>query len=226
MPHIAGKSAVTIHVSQSELCNGKSFYLIDQSQLTVTDSKIYNSEGVQIEISDQTKAKLDNCIIYDGKTNGLKALRDSSLQIFNSQISKHAMPQIVLNDSSLIMKNSELFEGDRNGMIIENNSEAFIQDTFISKHIFPQIWIDLESNVELKSTQLTEGAESDIYVQNRSTLHATNCIIRNDKFQFNVQAVNYSKITLEETRVDNYAGEKFYSENNSTITNLLDEVND
>ena len=108
----------------------------------------------------------------------------------------------------------------------ENNSEAFIQDTFISKHSFPQIWIDLESNVELKSTQLTEGSESDIYVQNRSTLHATNCIIRNDKFQFNVQAVNYSKITLEETIVDNYAGEKFYSENNSTITNLLDEVSD
>mgnify|MGYP006351783381 FL=1 len=226
MPHIAGKSAVTIHVSQSELCNGKSFYIIDQSQLTVTDSKIYNSEGVQVEISDQTKAKLDNCVIYGGKTNGLKALRDSSLQIFNSQISKHTLPQIVLNDSSLIMKNSELFEGDRNGIIIENNSEAFIQDTFISKHIFPQIWIDLESNVELKSTQLTEGSESDIYVQNRSTLHATNCIIRNDKFQFNVQAVNYSKITLEETIVDNYAGEKFYSENNSIITNLLDEVSD
>ena len=146
--------------------------------------------------------------------------------IFFNKIWLLIKKKIVLNDSSLIMKNSELFEGDRNGIIIENNSEAFIQDTFISKHIFPQIWIDLESNVELKSTQLTEGSESDIYVQNRSTLHATNCIIRNDKFQFNVQAVNYSKITLEETIVDNYAGEKFYSENNSIITNLLDEVSD
>ncbi|WP_431026862.1 right-handed parallel beta-helix repeat-containing protein [Lysinibacillus sp. LZ02] len=226
MPHIAGKSEVNIQLHQSELYDGKSLYVLDQSQLTVIDCNIYDGDGVQVEISDQTKAKFDNCIISSGKTNGLKAYRDSSLLILNCQILKHAMPQIVLNDSSLIMKDTELLEGERNGLIIENNSEAFIQDTFISKHAFPQIWIDLESNVELKSAQITEGEESDIYVQNKSTLHASNCIIRNDKFQFNVQAVNHSNITLEETIVDNYVGEKFYSENNSTITNLLDEVSD
>lgn len=226
MPHIAGKTNALITIRQTELLKGKSLYVIDQSSLTATDCKIHHSDGVQIEIGDETEAKLTRCTISDGKTNGFKVLRNSHLELDDCQISNHTLPQIVLNDSSLMMKNSELLNGERNGLIVENNSEAFIQDSFITKHVFPQIWIDLASSVELKDTQLTEGAESDIYVQNKSSLHAYNCIIRNDRFQYNVQAVNYSNITLEDTLVENSFGKIFYSENNSVITHSLDEVND
>lgn len=226
MPHIAGKTNAFITVQQSELYEGKSLYVIGQSQLTMSDSKIYNSDGVQIEISDETEAKLKRCTISNGKTNGFKVLRNSNLELDDCQISNHTLPQIVLNDSSLTMKNSELLDGERNGLIVENNSEAYIHDSFITKHVFPQIWIDLASSVELKYTQITEGTESDIYVQNKSSLHASNCIIRNDRFQYNVQAVNYSNITLEDTLVENSFGKIFYSENNSVITHSLDEVSD
>lgn len=226
MPHIAGKSKAFITIQQSELFAGKSLYIIDQSQINVSDCKIYNGNGVQIEISDQTEASFKRCFITNGKTNGFKVLRHSSLQLEDCQISHHTLPQIVLNESSLTMKNSELLDGERNGLIIENKSEAFIYDSFITKHVFPQVWIDLESAVELRHTQITEGAESDIYAQNKSSLHASHCIIRNDKFQYNVQAVNYSNITLEHTLVDNFSGKMFYSENNSVITHSLDEVSD
>lgn len=226
MPHIAGKANASITIHQTEFYKGKSLYIIDQSTLTASDCKIHQSDGVQIEISDQTEANLTRCAVSNGKTNGFKVLRNSHLELNDCQISNHALPQIVLNDSSLTMKNSELLNGERNGLIVENNSEAYIQDSFITKHIFPQIWIDLASSVELKDTQLTEGAESDIYVQNKSSLHASNCIIRNDRFQYNVQAVNYSNITLEDTLVENSFGKIFYSENNSVITHSLDEVND
>ena len=118
-----------------------------------------------------------------------------------------------------------MLQGDKNGFIIENHSEVFIQDSFISSHRYPQIWIDLDSTVELKSTQLTEGHESDIYVQNHSSLYASNCIIQNDKFPFNIQAINHSKINLQQTLIENATGEMFYSENNSEITHTFDEVN-
>ena len=226
MPHIAGKGGVSITVQESELYEGKSLYVIDDSQLSVSDCKIYNSNGVQIEINNRTEAIVERCTISNGKTNGFKIMRGSRLLLEDCQISNHTLPQIVLNDSTLIMKNSELLEGERNGLIIENKGKAFIHDSFITKHDFPQIWIDLESSVHLEYTQITEGAESDIYVQNRSSLHATGCIIRNDRFQYNVQAINYSNITLEDTLVENITGKMFYSENNSSITHSLDEVSD
>ena len=226
MPHIAGKGGVSITIQESELYEGKSLYVIDDSQLSVSDCKIYNSNGVQIEINNRTEAIVERCSISNGKTNGFKIMRGSRLHLEDCQISNHALPQIVLNDSTLVMKNSELLEGERNGLIIENKAKAFIHDSFITKHAFPQIWIDLESSVHLEYTQITEGAESDIYVQNRSSLHATGCVIRNDRFQYNVQAINYSNITLEDTRVENITGKMFYSENNSSITHSLDEVSD
>ncbi|WP_332645547.1 right-handed parallel beta-helix repeat-containing protein [Lysinibacillus sp. 54212] len=225
MPHIAGKAGAIITINHCDLHTGKSFYIIDHSKLYINHSTIHDSSGIQIEITNGTEAHLKNCKIYNGTSNGIKASRNSSLHVYNSQISHHKMPQIAINDSSLIFKGSELLDGARNGFIIENNSEAYIKESFISNHLYPQIWIDLKSNVELFSTQLTKGSESDIYVQNNSTTIANNCIIRNDKFALNIQAVNYSKILLQETIIENPIGDKFYSENNSTITNSLDEVN-
>lgn len=151
-------------------------------------------------------------------------MKDTSVHIIDSQISCHKMPQIIVNDSSLVLKNSELMEGERNGLIIENHAEALIQDSFISNHMYSQLWIDSESSAEVNATQIIEGHESDIFVQNKSVLHASKCIIQNAKFDFNIQAVNFSKIYLSETMVDNSFGSKFYSENNSEISSNLDEI--
>lgn len=225
MPHIAGKTNVQLQVNDSHFNGGKSIYLLDHSAITLQNSHFEKGEGVKIEVADHTIADIKRCKITEGTGNAVKASRDSTVHIYDSQISKHKLPQIVINDSSLIFKNSELLEGGRNGFIIENNSEAFIQDSFISQHLFPQLWINLESTVELSATQLKGGAESDIYVQNKSIVHATNCIIHNDRFNFNVQAVNHSKIDLFQTSVENTFGEKFYSENNSFITQIVDELN-
>ncbi|MBD8036117.1 right-handed parallel beta-helix repeat-containing protein [Solibacillus sp. A46] len=224
LAHIAGKNDSTIHISHSELTGGKSIFVIDHCQLDIIDSVIKDGTGAQIEMIDHINATIQNSKIIDGQTNGIIAMKDTSVNIIESQISSHKMPQVIVNDSSIIFKNSELLEGDRNGFIIKNHAEALIQDSFISNHGYPQIWIDSESTVELKATQLTEGRESDIYVQNNSVLHASNCIIQNAKFNFNIQAVNFSKIYLAETMVDNSFGSKFYSENNSQITYNMDEI--
>ena len=225
MPHIAGKDHATVTISNSELLGGKGIFMIDSCQLDVRESVIKDGTGVQVEIVDQTKATLYKTQISNGENNGIKVMKDATMHIIESQVTTHKMPQIIVNDSSIIFKNSELLHGERNGFIIENHAEAFIQESFISSHIYPQIWIDLESAVELSETQLTEGHESDIYVQNNSTLLASNCIIQNDKFNFNVQAVNNSKINLVQTTVENSVGDKFYSENNSQIIHSLDELN-
>ena len=225
MPHIAGKDHANVSIASSEIDGGKGIFMVDNCQLDIRETTIKNGTGVQVEIVGQTKADLYKTQIQNGASNGIKVMNDATMHITDSQISAHKMPQIIVNDSSIILKNSELLRGERNGLIIENHAEAFIQDSFISNHLYPQIWIDLHSAVELSATQLTEGHESDFYVQNNSTLHANNCIIQNDKFKFNVQAVNNSKINLIQTTVENSVGDKFYSENNSQITYTLDELN-
>ena len=223
MPHIAGKEQTALTVVNSIFDGGKSIYLLEQSHAHITASTFTNSDGVHIEITEETKLTLNNCRIHRGNSNAIKALKNSTLNIFDSHITDHRLPQVVINDSSLIFKNSELLNGERNGFIIENYSEAFIQDSFISKHRYPQIWIDKHSTVEMKTTTITEGQESDIYVQNHSNLYADQCIIRNEQFKFNVQAVNNSKIDLTHSIVENKVGEQFYIENNSFITHKIDK---
>ncbi|MGE7023537.1 right-handed parallel beta-helix repeat-containing protein [Solibacillus cecembensis] len=226
MPHIAGKEQANVAISNSEFTGGKSIFMLEDCQLAVQDSTFQNALGTQIELASRTKATIHRSTISGGTGNAIKVMKDASLEIFESQISSHQMPQIVINDSSLIFKNSELLQGERNGLIIENNAEAFIQDSFISNHKLSQIWMDADSTVELSATQITEGHESDFYVQNRSSLHATDCIIQNERFNYNVQAINHSKIELVRTSVENSFGEKFYSENNSLISHTFDEVSD
>lgn len=222
MPHIAGKEHTTLVLIDCQFRNGKSIYMLNHSKIEITDCLFEISNGVQIEINEQTKLTLEKCTIKNGKSNAIKASKNSTLTINQCHITEHKLPQVVINDSSLIFKNSELMNGERNGFIIENYSEALIEDSFISKHHYPQIWIDRHSTVEMKATQITDGNESDIYVQNNSSLYADQCIIRNDRFQFNVQAVNFSKIDLTKSIVENKIGDEFYIENNSFITHEVD----
>lgn len=220
MPHIACKSHVKIELLQSQLYNGKSLFIVNECELTATQCQFYDSHNVQIEICDLSTGRFEQCQIYNGKSYGMKVLRNSSLYLLDSQIFHHELAQIVVNDSSVIMKNSEMFDGNRNALIIQNHSEVYIQDCFISKHVQHQLWIDFESTVELKSVQITDGALSDIFAQNQSSVYVSDSIIRNNKSRFNVQAVNFSKIELIKTVVENSYGDVYYSENNSFIKQL------
>lgn len=224
MPHIAGKDHAYIALAQCNLTGGKGIFMVDHCQLEVQDTIIKDGVGVQVEVVGHTKATINKSYIRNGQSNGIKVMKDATLHMYDSHVSAHHMPQVIVNDSSIIFKNCELLHGKRNGFIIENHAEAFIQDSFISNHAYPQLWINLDSVVELSATQITEGHESDIYVQNKSTVHATNCIIQNDKFNFNIQAVNHSNIHLNQTKVDNSFGEKFYSENHSQISHTMDDI--
>ena len=220
MPHIACKSNVEVYLIQSELYNGKSIFIVNDCELTAIDCQFYNSLNVQIEICDLSNARFENCQIYNGKSYGIKVLRNSSLYLFDSQVFSHELSQIVVNDSSVILKDSELFDGHRNALFIQNHSEVFVTDCFIAKHAQHQLWIDFESTVELKSVQLTDGTLSDIFAQNQSSVYVSDSVIRNNKSRFNVQAVNFSKIEVSKTVVENIYGDIYYSENHSFIKQL------
>lgn len=220
MPHIACKSHVQIGLLQSQFYNGKSLFIVNECELTATQCQFYDSHNVQVEICDLSTGRFEQCQIYNGKSYGLKVLRNSSLYLFDSQIFHHELAQIVVNDSSVIMKNSEMFDGKRNALFIQNHSEVYIQDCFISKHGQHQLWIDFESTVELKSVQITDGALTDIFAQNQSSVYVSDSIIRNNKSRYNVQAVNFSKIEIIKTVVENSYGDVYYSENHSFIKQL------
>nr|WP_106779010.1 right-handed parallel beta-helix repeat-containing protein [Lysinibacillus timonensis] len=224
MAHIAIKTNVIMSITQCEFFNGKSIYAVNKSEVFILNSKFSKCEQVQIEISDQSTAVFDNCYITQGASYGVKITRNSIANFINSQISHHVLAQVVVNDSSLILNNCELIEGKRNALLIQNHSEVFIRDSYIAKHMRPQIWIDYESTVDLDGVQITDGYQSDLLAQNRSAIYVSDSIIRNERFRYNVQAMNYSKIKLSKTVIENKFGDVFYSENNSFITTSLDEM--
>lgn len=219
MPHIACRQKVKIHILDSDFHKGKSIFVLERCELYAMKSKFHNSLNVQIELNDECTGKFEQCQIYNGKSYGVKVLKNSNFFLYHSQISRHELAQIVVNDSSVILNDSEVFKGKRNGLFIQNHSEVFIQDSYISKHLQPQIWIDDESILELVSVQLTDGAHSDLHVQNQSKVYVTSSIIRNENYRYNVQALNNSKIDLVKTIVENKYGDVYYSENNSSINN-------
>lgn len=217
MPHIACKSHVEVAINQSQLFNGKSLFLVNECELTAIDCQFHDSLNVQIEICDLSNARFEQCQIYNGKSYGVKVLRNSSLYLYDSQIFSHELSQLVVNDSSVILKNSEVIEGNRHAMFIQNHSEVFATDCFISKHAQHQLWVDFESTIELSSVQMTDGALTDIFAQNQSSVFVSDSIIRNNKSRFNVQAVNFSKIEIVRTVIENSCGDVYYSENHSFI---------
>ncbi|MFC5558570.1 right-handed parallel beta-helix repeat-containing protein [Ureibacillus thermophilus] len=219
MPHIASKSKVKIYISHSDFHSGKSLYLLHRCELLAQHSKFHDSMNVQIEITEHSTAQFEHCQIYNGKSYGIKVIKNSHLFFYHSQIYEHDLAQIVVNDSSVILNNSELYKGKRNGLFIQNHSEVHIQESFISKHSQAQIWVEQKSSLELLSVQLTDGKHSDLHAQNLSKVYVENSIIRNDQYRYNVQALNNSIIEIVNTIVENKYGDVYYSENNSSINN-------
>lgn len=219
MPHLASKTKVKIHISNSDFHHGKSIFLLHRCEIHAVHSRFHDSMNIQIEITEHSTANFEHCKIYNGKSYGIKVLKNSHLSLYHSQIHHHELAQIVVNDSSVILNNSEIYQGKRNALFIQNHSEVFIQESFISKHLQAQIWIDHESSLELLSVQLTDGKHSDLHAQNQSEVYVENSIIRNDQYRYNVQALNNSKIEIVNTIVENKYGDVYYSENNSSINN-------
>lgn len=219
MPHIACKTKVKIQISNTDFRRGKSLYLLHRCELYAAHARFHDSMNVQIEISGHSTAKFEYCQIYNGKSYGVKVLNNSNFFFYHSQIFRHDLAQIVVDDSSVILNNSEIYQGKRNALFIQNYSEVYIQESFISKHMQAQIWIDNESTLELLSVQLTDGEHSDLHAQNQSRIYVENSIIRNEKYRYNVQALNNSKIEIVKTVVENKYGDVYYSENNSSINN-------
>jgi len=219
MPHIACKTKVKLNIHDSDFHKGKSIFVLQRCEVHATNSKFHNSMNVQIELNDECTGKFEQCQIFNGKSYGVKVMKNSNFFFYHSQIFDHELAQIVVNDSSVILNDSEVYKGKRNGLFIQNHSEVYIQDSFISKHLQSQIWIDYESTLELISVQLTDGAHSDLHAQNQSKVYVTDSIIRNENYRYNVQALNNSKIDLIKTIVENKYGDVYYSENNSSINN-------
>lgn len=226
MPHIAGKNRALINLSKSHFSYGKSIFITEKSELTVEHCTFTNSKGVQIEIDDMSKGTIRESTITHGSTNGIKVQKNSSISIYNTHISMHKLPQVVIYDSSLLMDECEVLDGQRNGFIIEHHSEANIKNTFISRHTYPQIWVDRESIVDLLCVQLLDSKESDIYVQNNSRLYANNCIIHNKHFQYSIQAINHSTIELANSFIESPYDDCYLQENNSIISSSFDEVSE
>ncbi|WP_342463228.1 right-handed parallel beta-helix repeat-containing protein [Ureibacillus sp. FSL K6-8385] len=219
MPHIASKTKVKIYICNTDFHRGKSIFLIQRCKMHAVNSRFHDSMNVQIEITEHSTAKFEHCQIYNGKSYGVKVLKNSNFFFYHSQIFKHDLSQIVVNDSSVILNNSEIYQGKRNALFIQNHSEVYIQESFISKHAQTQIWIDNDSTLELLSVQLTDGEHSDLHAQNQSRIYVENSMIRNEKCRYNVQALNHSKIEIVKTIVENKYGDVYYSENNSSINN-------
>ena len=226
MPHLGAKNSSSITVQKCQFHEGKSVYIIEKSSVQMENCQLLDGDGVQIELNDHSKGTFIKCDIRNGQTNAMKFIRNSRAYITECIIAEHRLPQIVANDSSFIVNNSEIIDGERNGFIIENHAEAHIEETFIARHRYPQIWVDLHSNVELTSVQLTEGVESDLYLQNESRLVAIDSFIKNSKFTYNIQSINFSKIELQNTVIEHFSGDCFYTENNSEIISVTDDAPD
>ena len=223
MPHFAGKTGTSITVRHSELTKGKSLYALDYSNVSLEHCVISDSDGIQLEVQQNTKMHIHNCKIAAGQSSGIKASDSSFVEITDSQISDHRFPQLVFDDSQLIIRNSELHSGQENGIILENDAEALIEDTFISKHGLPQLLVDHHSNVDLRSVHFTDAVASDIFARNHSTIDIHKCYVHNTQAAHNIQALNHSTIDLHETIVRNTIGDVFYIENNSSITKDVEE---
>ena len=223
MPHIAVKHDVKLTVTDSQFKHGKAIYALTNCTLQLEHVKIEDGDSIQIELLEDCQLDMQHCTIQNGLANGIKASDHCTVKLVHCHVTKHVLPQIVIHESSLICQDSEILDGEHNGFIIEQSSDAFIQNCYIARHQYPQLWVDTRCNVDVISTQIKDGKESDIYVQNNSSIFLDQCMIQNNQSPYSIQAIDFAKVDISRSTIRNPHGQLFYSENNSTITNSLDE---
>ena len=156
--------------------NGIVFY--EKSEGIVEDCNIHQFESeeypvIYIEASSPT---FTSCKIHDGKNRALRIVQNSNPIIESCEVFRFSKDMVESIESHVIVRNCNIYEGQLNGIRLLQKSSGLIEGCHLSHFVSKEhtiIWVE-DSNVEVKTSKITEGENLGVYIENGGTCIAEN----------------------------------------------------
>lgn len=168
------------------------------SSVILVDTTIQQHVEAQI-IVQNSEIALTNCMLLEGNTNGIYAIRDVKMEIVDCEIHGHQKAQIVAASSSISMTNSLIHQGHGVGIQVFDCSKLTIDGCEIKHHQDTQLVVH-QSELLVTDSIFSDGVGNGIYIGEKSKAILYDCkILRHTKSQF---LIDNSKAEFRTCRIE------------------------
>ncbi|MGE7674506.1 right-handed parallel beta-helix repeat-containing protein [Lysinibacillus sp. NPDC094403] len=168
------------------------------SSVILVDTTIQQHAKAQI-IVQNSEIALTNCMLLEGHTNGIYAIRDVKMEIVDCEIHGHQKAQIVVASSSISMTNTLIHQGHGVGMQVFDSSKLTIDGCEFKHHQDTQLVVH-QSELLVTDSIFSDGVGNGIYIGEKSKAILYDCkILRHAKSQF---LIDNSKAEFRTCRIE------------------------
>lgn len=145
----------TIGMKDCELLNAShAIWLKSQAQAQLDNVKIHHHSGTQLIVQNQAQIEMQGCAIEHGEGNGIYAAEQAKIHIQNSVFQHHALPQLWMQNSELLLMNSHIQYGKESGIMLREGTEAVISNTLFADHKIANVQLTLESLLNMTNCHI------------------------------------------------------------------------
>ncbi|MBM7570162.1 right-handed parallel beta-helix repeat-containing protein [Aquibacillus albus] len=190
-----------LELIESEVYNHQLTQLLlkNGSEMLAWKTRIMDGQGRGIQLGENSKGEIRDCIIsghryyhqvviansslqlahtkiYDGL--GAVSIKQSYIEIMDSEIYNHAEPQINAIHGTVMMDHSVVRNGKKVGMILRKKSIGVIQHCqFFENESYPQLFLDEHVKITMKDSTIYNGGSVGIFIRNHCKGKMENCSI-------------------------------------------------
>ncbi|QQP14605.1 right-handed parallel beta-helix repeat-containing protein [Lysinibacillus agricola] len=145
------------------------------SSVILVDTTIQHHVKAQIIVKNSEIA-LTNCMLLEGQTNGIFAIRDVKMDIVDCEIHGHQKAQIVATSSSISMTNTLIHQGQGLGIQVFDSSKLTMDGCEIKQHKDTHLAVH-QSELLVTDSIFSEGQGNGIFLGEKSGATLYDCKI-------------------------------------------------
>ncbi|MGE7110134.1 right-handed parallel beta-helix repeat-containing protein [Lysinibacillus sp. NPDC047702] len=203
--------------------NHYGLHIDNGSSVILVDTTIQHHTKAQIMVQN-SEISLTNCMLLEGQTNGIFAIRNVKIDIVNCEIHGHQQTQIVAAASTMTMTNTLIHQGQDLGIqlldqstltmdgceikrhldtnLVVHNSEVWLMDSIFSDGQGHGIYIAEQSNAKLFDCKVHEHYKSQLIIEN-SKAEICKCSVMKGQTT-GVTIVNEANVSMSECMIQDH----------------------
>ncbi len=143
------------------------------SSVILVDSTFQHHVKAQI-ILQNSEITMTNCILLEGKANGIFAVRNVKMDIVDCEIHGHQKAQMVVACSSIFMTNTLIHQGQDLGIQILDDSKLTMDGCEVKQHVDTNLVVH-KSEIVITDSIFSEGQGNGIYLGEKSEAKLYDC---------------------------------------------------
>lgn len=168
------------------------------SSVILVDTTIQHHKKAQIMVQN-SEITLTNCMLLEGRANGIYAIRNVKMEIVDCEIHGHHKAQIVAASSSISMMNTLIHQGQSIGIQVFENTKLSMDGCEIKQHQDTHLVVH-QSELFVTDSIFSDGVGNGLFLGEKSKAIVYDCKIhRHVKSQL---LIENSKVEFRTCRIE------------------------